>query len=232
MGWCHEFGLEIEPLCSHPMVAGRASCSCPECGTVCPGRFEGGCESVFQRGPRTDAPGRPSYETKSGLQLIGAAPVPSIPVASTPVAGVPGPSTPVANGVVVNGSHPNGVSITVAGPAPTGAGAASSNGAGPSIDALGDRIARLETTVGALVEQLAAQSQLRASTERHLADLGQVLGQLGVDMEDRLALIELVLADLGAQPSERQAGADSPIALPTPDLSLPSVAPSVSSDAD
>ncbi len=222
MGWCHEFGLEIEPLCSHPMVAGRAACSCAECGTVCPGRFEGGCEAVFRRGPRTDAPGRPSYETKSGLQLVGA----------TPVAGVPGPSTPVANGVVVNGSHPNGVSITVAGPAPTGAGAASSNGAGPSIDALGDRIARLEATVGALVEQLAAQSQLRASTDRHLADLGQVLGQLGVDMEDRLALIELVLADLGAQPSERQAGADSPIALPAPDLSLPSVAPSVSSDAD
>lgn len=58
MGWCHEFGVEIEASCGHPMTAGASACSCSECETVCQGRFEGGCEEVWRRGPRQNAPAR------------------------------------------------------------------------------------------------------------------------------------------------------------------------------
>ncbi len=50
MGWCHEFGPEIRAGCDHPMVAGTDSCSCPECGVVCGGRFAG-CRAVWDNGP-------------------------------------------------------------------------------------------------------------------------------------------------------------------------------------
>jgi 5-formyltetrahydrofolate cyclo-ligase len=50
MGWCHEFGVQIQPDCGHPMQADRDSCVCIECGTVCTGHF-GGCPDVWARGP-------------------------------------------------------------------------------------------------------------------------------------------------------------------------------------
>ncbi len=222
MGWCHEFGLEIESLCSHPMVAGRTSCACPDCGTVCPGRFEAGCESVWKRGPRLDAPERPNYDTKGGLQLIGAS-------AAVPI------------GVPVNGSHANGGQVHGAtddgaqsngahgnGAEPTFAGARTvpANGTTPTIDDLAHQVARLEKSLSVLTEQVATQSRLRASTERHVADLGQVLGQLGLDVDDRLALIELVLDELGARPSQQpEAGADLAEPAPPADLFLPSAEP-------
>ena len=71
MGWCHEFGVEIEERCSHPMTAGATACSCSECGTVCRGRFERGCEAVWRRGPRNDAPERPSRGALVSLPLAG-----------------------------------------------------------------------------------------------------------------------------------------------------------------
>ncbi len=214
MGWCHEFGLEIESLCSHPMVAGRTSCSCPDCGTVCPGRFEAGCESVWKRGPRLDAPGRPSYDTKGGLQLIGAsAAVPNeVPVSDSH-----------ANGTHVNGTHVNGATGNGVEPAPA---RAATNGTAPTLESLAHQVAQLEKALSVLTEQVATQSRLRASTERHVADLGQVLGQLGLDVDDRLALIELVLDDLGARDSqEPQARADLAEPSPSGDLSLSPAAP-------
>jgi hypothetical protein len=51
MGWCHEFGPEINPGCDHPMVADAKSCRCAECGVVCTGRFSG-CADVWKAGPR------------------------------------------------------------------------------------------------------------------------------------------------------------------------------------
>ncbi len=51
MGWCHEFGPQLSPDCGHPMIAGEAACSCPECGLVCSGKFSG-CEAVWQAGPK------------------------------------------------------------------------------------------------------------------------------------------------------------------------------------
>jgi len=51
MGRCHEFGSQIREGCAHPMRAGRDSCSCPECGVVCEGQFDG-CPDVWARGPR------------------------------------------------------------------------------------------------------------------------------------------------------------------------------------
>jgi hypothetical protein len=57
MGYCHEFGVVIEPACDHEMVAGRDACSCPECGVVCTGKF-GGCPTVWARGPVAVGVGR------------------------------------------------------------------------------------------------------------------------------------------------------------------------------
>lgn len=51
MGWCHEFGSQIEEGCDHPMRAGESACSCEACGVSCPGRFAG-CATVWARGPR------------------------------------------------------------------------------------------------------------------------------------------------------------------------------------
>ncbi len=49
VGWCHAFGPQIRPGCDQPMVASDASCSCPHCGVVCPGRFRG-CAQVWASG--------------------------------------------------------------------------------------------------------------------------------------------------------------------------------------
>lgn len=51
MGRCHEFGSQIREGCGHPMRAGERACSCPECGVVCQGQFDG-CPEVWARGPR------------------------------------------------------------------------------------------------------------------------------------------------------------------------------------
>lgn len=51
MGRCHEFGSQIREGCGHPMRAGERACSCPECGVVCQGQFDG-CPGVWVRGPR------------------------------------------------------------------------------------------------------------------------------------------------------------------------------------
>jgi hypothetical protein len=51
MGWCHEFGAQIETGCDHPMVAGEAACHCDQCGVICEGKFAG-CEAVWAAGPR------------------------------------------------------------------------------------------------------------------------------------------------------------------------------------
>ena len=51
MGLCHEFGSQINAGCDHPMRAGASACSCPDCGVVCQGLFDG-CADVSARGPR------------------------------------------------------------------------------------------------------------------------------------------------------------------------------------
>lgn len=51
MGWCYEFGAQIHQGCGSPMVAAAASCTCKDCGTVCPGRFSS-CRDVWDRGPQ------------------------------------------------------------------------------------------------------------------------------------------------------------------------------------
>ncbi len=50
MGWCAEFGASIDAGCGHAMVAGLQSCSCPDCGAQCSGRFAG-CADVWAAGP-------------------------------------------------------------------------------------------------------------------------------------------------------------------------------------
>lgn len=57
MGWCHEFGAQVRDGCDHAMVAGSASCHCPECGFECSGKFAG-CSVVWAAGPRDAAPRR------------------------------------------------------------------------------------------------------------------------------------------------------------------------------
>ncbi|MHB1987954.1 MAG: hypothetical protein ACYCSF_08220 [Acidimicrobiales bacterium] len=52
MGWCNEFGSEITAGCDHAMQASTESCTCPECGVICSGRFKA-CPAVWAAGPRT-----------------------------------------------------------------------------------------------------------------------------------------------------------------------------------
>jgi hypothetical protein len=49
MGWCHEFGVDIDARCDHPMAPDGESCRCDVCGAVCEGRFKG-CAPVWARG--------------------------------------------------------------------------------------------------------------------------------------------------------------------------------------
>jgi hypothetical protein len=75
MGWCHEFGDQINSACGHPMLAATDACSCQQCGTVCAGRFDG-CAAVWARGPREplvvtvaaeiDGPADAPVETSAG----------------------------------------------------------------------------------------------------------------------------------------------------------------------
>src|SRR5437879_3126073 len=51
MGWCHEFGTQVNVGCEHPMTAGPEACHCDVCGFVCTGKFSG-CAEVWARGPR------------------------------------------------------------------------------------------------------------------------------------------------------------------------------------
>ena len=197
MGWCHEFGMEIEVGCGHPMVAGSSACSCVQCGTTCTGRFEGGCEAVWSRAPRPDAPGRPTNYTAKAMfepTVKGAAPRNGA-VAANGQAGV-AERTPVV----------------VSGPAPR------------SGDHVTDRLARMETAITGLADLLARQSERQSTMERHLADLGKVLGHLGLETEERLAMLEGVLDDLTASPAPQvtpaaQAPEDSSSSMPRPDES-------------
>lgn len=200
MGWCHEFGTEIEAGCGHPMVAGASACSCAECGTLCQGRFEGGCEAVWSRAPRANPPGRPAnYAAKAIFE-------PSLSVAP-------------ANGDSskrdsVNGDSAIGGSPTSARPDGANVDRTPARRPGPGADPdLIRRLTRLELTVSSLTDQMARQSERQATMERHLADLGRVLGELGVEAEDRLCLIEKVLDDLTAPVG--------PQAPPVPEPSVP-----------
>lgn len=66
-----------------------------------------------------------------------------------------------------------------------------------------DRLARMETAITELADLLARQSERQATMERHLADLGKVLGHLGVETEERLGMLEGVLDDLTAPPGQQ-----------------------------
>ncbi len=69
MGWCQAFGPQIREGCDHSMVAGSSSCSCPDCGVVCKGKFPG-CRSVWAAGPQMVDLRRPR---KAGAQAPGLA---------------------------------------------------------------------------------------------------------------------------------------------------------------
>jgi hypothetical protein len=200
MGWCHEFGAEIDVGCGHPMVAGSDACSCAECGTLCKGRFEGGCEAVWSRGPRLGAPGRPAnYAAKAMFEpTIDGAERPngaSIRSASTNASG---------NDAPVNGTE-----------------AAATNGTAPLVpesasepDAdLIRHLVRLEGVITRLADQVASQYERQITMERHLGELGMVLGQLGVEVEARLELVERVLDDPAAP--------GAPLVPPVPEPQIP-----------
>ncbi len=77
MGRCHDFGVQVRADCEHPMQAGEDSCACPECDSVCEGRFKG-CVAVWARGPRpvevASSPVLPGHPAANGAG--GSAPVP------------------------------------------------------------------------------------------------------------------------------------------------------------
>ena len=89
MGLCHEFGSQINAGCDHPMRAGASACSCPDCGVVCQGLFDG-CADVWARGPRP-------VSISASRAVSGAAPS-APPVAAAPP---PPPEEPLARPVTL-----------------------------------------------------------------------------------------------------------------------------------
>ncbi len=199
MGWCHEFGMEIEAGCGHPMVAGPTACSCAECGTFCKGRFEDGCEAVWLRGPRPNAPGRPAnYVAKAMFE-------------STVF-------QPTAEGLALpNGASPHSVGVAAANGT-----AVVIHGSGPGVDDdMAQRLAHMEAAIVQLSDEVARQSKRQTTMEQHLSDLGKVLGQLGFETDDRLALMETVLKVLTSH-------TEPPLPLPLgPEPQVPTASPSV-----
>lgn len=76
MGWCHEFGVDIDERCDHPMVAATDSCRCEACGAVCEGRFKG-CARVWERGPIVLDITRPPRDGSRGGRATTGAPAAS-----------------------------------------------------------------------------------------------------------------------------------------------------------
>gem|GEM_PF-2673818 len=74
MGLCVEFGTVITTGCNHPMVAGATACRCPECGTVCKGRFVG-CPEVWAAGPKAVPAPSTAAKARSAGAPVGPAPV-------------------------------------------------------------------------------------------------------------------------------------------------------------
>lgn len=128
MGWCRDFGVQVDPACTHAMAAGSTSCSCPECGSVCAGPFGPGCEEVWQGRPRSNGAVRLSAPTLDGER--------------------------------------------------------------------DSRLDRLESTLDRLGDQLEAQGSRYEAQRRDLADLGKVLAQHGLEIDDRLALFEATIEEL------------------------------------
>jgi hypothetical protein len=103
MGRCHEFGSQIREGCGHPMRAGERACSCPECGVVCQGQFDG-CPGVWARGPRPIA--------------ITVAPAIEAPRVRALAAGPEPAASPPAPAATVNGNGSTGNHAGNAGYAP------------------------------------------------------------------------------------------------------------------
>src|SRR5919106_5602520 len=65
MGWCHEFGVDIDERCDHQMVPNAHACRCEACGAICEGRFEG-CARVWAPGPLEIKIVRPPRDSRRG----------------------------------------------------------------------------------------------------------------------------------------------------------------------
>lgn len=159
------------------MVAGASSCTCSECGVVCPGRFSS-CRDVWVRGPQ------------------------QLTVVSAPA--VPGQTT--ANRMAQNGTRKNGAGdvapaepASVPGPVPETAGAVA---AGQLAVRVENRLAQLESRLGAL-EALAAYVQaLRGSLKTELARLaGELSNGDGGETDQRLKALESRTASLSTIPA-------------------------------
>ncbi len=191
MGWCHEFGVEIEASCSHPMAAGDSCCSCPQCWTVCLGRFEGGCESVWQLAPRQGAPARPAtYSATPALVRAatnGSGVEAEIEAYGNAIgAGLPGNRSAPADADMPDASDHSMLRQRLALVESTLT----------ALTGRAERLAQVERALGALAEQVRGYHRGQASLEGHVSDLGKVLGQLGVEVDDRFANVEIMLAEL------------------------------------
>ncbi len=87
-----------------------------------------------------------------------------------------------------------------------------------ALTALAEHLATLRRDMTSMAEQIATQHQSQASLERHVANLGKVLGQLGLEIDDRLTLVELVLDDLGATAGDRGRREAEAARTPTEDV--------------
>jgi hypothetical protein len=84
MGHCSVFDCQIAPGCDQPMEAHADHCSCPECGAVCPGRYDG-CPDVWATATVALVPAPRRRGRKRRKAAARRDPVPAS-VASTPIA--------------------------------------------------------------------------------------------------------------------------------------------------
>jgi hypothetical protein len=72
-----------------------------------------------------------------------------------------------------------------------------------------ERLAGVQRDLASMAQRLATQHQSQVSLEGHVADLGRVLGQLGLEIDDRLTLVEMVMDGLTGPPrSEPRRGVE------------------------
>lgn len=195
MGWCQEFGLQISGGCRHLMIAGPDSCSCPDCGAICHGRFTG-CSIVWSESTTPILVGGPPLALGSGpvaappVATNGKAPMaPSDPASATsrpvaaPVGGPDGPSDRgLGDAALVNTVSQNGAA---------GAGTAVADGDLRQLCAdLKLEMRRLNRTV----ERLASRVERDVPSERSerdavLRDVDARFAWLTKELSDRLVTL-------------------------------------------
>lgn len=191
MGWCHEFGSQIQEGCDHPMTAGEEACSCEACGVSCPGRFAG-CATVWARGPRELRLSRPAPATPVPGSAAPAPSAPSTARASGSRSGGKARTRPAVVAEPDPGAEPDAAKAPAS--SPTGNGHANVamddgraeilewlrstfDGVRSDIRALTDAVSRQQATLASFDEASQSNALVVAATEALPARVGAAVAE-------------------------------------------------------